>query len=233
MDDIDKKIRRLLRIPGILNWARQNFPRTDRTTEALRKLAAAEIQISLAPIYAICTRLVHREISYDDALAKISLYEGKYYREAGEEILPLFNEYVTSFQDEGLKDFRRLKAPFPLGRGANGKMSLVPVRPTYVTVREGRLHPVFMLGWVDAPLSWHQKRLVCAVIRRALLTQEDFLGSNAEIVTFPRSKGQKFRYQGGWKVSDFPDLSEEELREQVSIYNRAVSKVLEELISSR
>lgn len=229
METPEKKIARLLKIPGVLNWGRQNFPRTDDTRKALEKLAAAEIQISLGPIYALCARLVHREITYDDALDKAQSYSGKFYRNAGIEIIPLFQEYIEKNQDEGLKDFRRLKIPFPIGKNSEGKVSFVPVRPTFVTIRQGKLHPVFVLGWVDSPLTPDQLRLIAAVIRRALLTQQDFLGCDAEIVTFPRRKGQKVRCQGGWLVSQLGDLTDDQLIKQITIYNRALEQVVSSL----
>lgn len=228
MDGIEPKIARLLKIPGILNWARQNFPRTDQTERALQKLADADITISLGPIYGLCAKLAHRELSFDEAIEKASGYK-RFYREAAMEILPLFNEYVIKNQDEGVQDFRRLRVPFPIGRSAEGKVSAIPVRPTFVTIRQGRLHPVFVLGWIDSPLTVHQCRLVSAIVKRALLTQHDFAGSDAEVVTFPRYKREKRRYQGGWLISSFSDLTDDELVKQFDRYNLALSRVIERL----
>lgn len=228
METIDKKIARLLRIPGVLNWARQNHPRTDETEKALQKLADSAISVSLNPVYSLCAKLALREISYEEAYSRALRYN-EFHRNAAMEILPLFQEYIAKNQFEALDDFKSLRAPFPIGRNSEGKASVIPVTPTFVTIRQGKLHPVFVLGWVDAPLKDSQKRLVSAVVRRALLTQQDFLGCDAEIVSFPRFKGHKIRYQGGWLVSQFPDLEDDELQRLLQRYNIALERVLERI----
>lgn len=225
----EKKIKKLLNIPGVLNWARQNFPRRDDTRIALERLVASDLQISLNPIYSLCARIAYREVSYDAAFDKAAAYQGKFHRDAGTQIIPLFQEFLTKNQYEGVKDFRKLRIPFPIGKNPEGKVASVPVRPTFVTIRQGRLHPVFLLGWIDSPLTPHQVRLICAVIRRALLTQQDFLGCDAEIVTFSRGKGGGSRYLGGWLVSAYPDLTDAELARQVEVYNDALVEVLTKL----
>lgn len=225
MDQTERKIQRLMRIPGLLNWARQNFPRTDETRAALQKLADAELTISLGAIYALCAKVAYRELTYDEAFDK-ALHYKKFHREAATEILPLFQDYLVENQVEALAEFRRLRAPFPIGRTEDGKTSAIPVRPTFVAIRQGRLHPVFLLGWVDSPLSYHQKRLISAVVRRAVLSQQDFRGSDAEVVSFPRYKGHKIRYRGGWMISSFADFSDDELADQIRVYNDALKQVI-------
>lgn len=232
MEPVEKKIQRLLRIPGVLNWARQNFPRTDDTRKALQKLADAEINVSLAPVYALCAKVAYRDLSYEDAYNKALTYK-RFHRESATEILPLFQEYLAQNQVEAVLDFRRLRAPFPIGRTSEGKTSAIPVKPNFVRIREGKLHPVFLLGWVDSPLKTHQIRLISAIVRRALLTQEDFRGCDAEIVTFPRYKGYKERYRGGWLISQYQDLSDEELAGQIKRYNDALNIVIQDLINSK
>ena len=232
MTDNEKKISRLLKIPGVLNWARQNHPRLDDTRKALEKLANAEIQVSLSPIYSLCARMAYREISYEEALAKAQSYEGRFYRDAALEIVPLFQEYLEFNQAEAIEQFKRLRIPFPIGKNPEGKVASIPVRPTFVTIRDGRLLPVFLLGWVNSPLTYEQCRLISAIIRRALLTQQDFLGSDAEIVTFARKKKSDFRYRGGWLISAFQDLSEAELTKQIETYNQALELVLASMNSN-
>lgn len=228
MEKIEDKIKRISRIPGVLNWARQNFSRTDKTAAALKKLADAKITVSLNPVYNLCAKLAYREITFDSAFSKASGYEG-FLKNAASEILPLFQDYLVQNQVEAVPDFKEFRVPFPIGSNIDGKVASIPVRPTFVYVRDGRLRPIFLLGWVDTPLDYHQRRLISAIIRRAILTQQDFLGSDAEIVTFPRIKGTKQRYQGGWNISSFPDLSDEELSAQFSRYNKALQQVIKSL----
>lgn len=228
MDQIEKKIQRLTRIPSLLNWARQNHQRTDDTRKALQKLIDADLTISLGAVYTLCAKVAYRELTYDDAYDKALSYK-EFHRNAATEILPLFQDYLAKNQAEAVPEFRNLRAPFPIGRTAEGRTSTIPVRPAFVTIRQGKLHPVFLLGWVDSPLSYHQKRLVSAVVRRALLSQQDFRGCDAEVVTFPRFKGYKDRYLGGWMISAFPDLSDDELARQIQIYNSAVQQVIMDL----
>ena len=228
METIDKKISRLLRIPGVLNRARQNHPRTDQTEKALQKLADSGISVSLNPVYSLCAKIALREMTYEEAYEKALRYKS-FHRQSATEILPLFQDYIAKNQFEALPDFKNFRAPFPIGRNSDGKTSIIRVRPTFVTIRQGKLHPVFVLGWIDAPLRDFHKRLVSAIVRRALLTQQDFLGSDAEIVSFPRHKGHKIRYQGGWLVSQFPDLDDLELQKQIQRYNDALDRVIEQL----
>lgn len=228
MDPIEKKIARLLSIPGVLNWARQNFPRSDETEKAIQKFADAGISVSLNPVYALCEKMALREMTYEQAYAKAENYKS-FHRMAATEILPLFQDFIAKNQFEALSDFKGFRTPFPIGRRPDGKTSSIPVRPTFVTIRQAKLHPVFVLGWADSPLREHQRRLISSVIRRALLTQQDFLGSDAEVVTFSRFKGQKVRYQGGWLISQYPDLSDQELQSQIERYNLALMRVIDRI----
>lgn len=232
MEEIDRKIARILRIPGVLNWARQNFARTDDTTIALQKLVDAEIVVSLAPVYALCARVAYRELSYDQAFEKALTYK-HFHRNAAIEILPLFHEYLMENQIEALVDFKNFRAPYPIGRNASGQIAAIPVRPTFVTIKDGRLLPVFMLGWVNSPLKYSQRRLASAIIRRSILTQTDFRGSDAQIISFPRIKNTTVRQRGGWMNSDFEDLSDDQVLKQIGIYNKALNQVIEQLMQSR
>lgn len=230
METLEQKIIRISKIPGLINWARQNFLRKDKTRSSLEKLANNRIQISLSPVYRLCAKVAYREMTYDEAYEKALSYE-QYHRDSATQILPLFNEYISQNQIEAIKDFEGFSVPYPIGKSEEGRTLSIPVRPTFVTIRAGRLRPVFLLGWVDTPLDRHQCRLISAIIRRALLTQQDFLGCDAEIVTFPRLKFSTSRRRGGWLISNFQDYSDEELAQQFERYKTALAEVIAALHS--
>lgn len=226
METLDQKIARISRIPSLINWARQNHSRADKTTESLQKLADTKIQISLGAVYSLCAKLAYRKITYDEAWEKALTYQG-YPGKSATEILPVFNDYLTTRQIDAPDDFQGFQVSYPIGRSKDGKGTLyIPVRPTFVTIQAGRLIPVFLVGWVNSPLDFHQRRLIASIIRRSILTQQDFLGSDAEIVSFVRKKFGRDRQLGVWKVSQIPDYSDDELIAQFDRYTHALRDVI-------
>ena len=226
METSEKKIARVSRIPGLLNWARQNFARADKTQQSLQRIADSKIQISLGAVYALCAKLAYKKISYEDAFEKAQAYEG-FPGKSAREILPVFSDYISQRQIEAVADFEGFQIPFPIGkRPDNGKTLYIPIRPTFVTILEGKLRPIFLVGWVDSPLDFHQRRLIAAIIRRAILTQQDFIGCDVEIVSFARKKFSSARQLGVWKISQIPDYSDEELISQFDRYTTALRNVI-------
>ena len=232
METLEQKIARIRRIPSLINWARQNHARADKTRNNLQKLADSKISISLGAVYSLCAKLAYRQITYDEAWERALGYDG-YPGKSATEILPVFNEYLTNRQIEAPSEFQGFQVPFPIGKSEDGKGTLyIPVRPTFVSIQAGRLVPVFLVGWVNSPLDVHQRRLIASIVRRSILTQQDFLGSDAEIVSFVRRKFGKERQLGVWKASQFPDYSDEELLAQFARYTNALRHVIEYLKDS-
>ena len=113
---------------------------------------------------------------------------------------------------------------------------MIPVRPTFVYNREGKLTPVFIIGWSANALNGFQKRLLATMIQEAILTQEDFEGSDALVLFTPRmSFSKSAREVREMWVSKTWLLSEDELRKQFDCYGNAlddaVPVILRELAS--
>lgn len=229
MDDKLKKIQRVKKMASLLNWARQNFRRFDDTRKSIIEIADRPPQRSIGPVHKLCKELAYRRMTYDEVCAKTSSYSG-YLRMAADEVLPAFNDYFISNQIETVSDLESQRFKFPIGKTDDGKTRSVPIQPTYMGIRGDFPLPTFVLGWTKIPYNLHQKRLISTMIFRAILTQQDFLGSDAQVLTFPRTnKWSKAREPRGWMVSEFANMTDAELQEQFDRYNKAVRDVIKEL----
>ena len=228
MESNETKIKRVLKTAGVFNWARQNFQRFDDTLRQVWNIAEDPPRISLGPINKICTKLANREITFEDAMKQCEGYKG-HLRMAADEILPVFYNYLIENQIDTVSGFAEERYPYPFGRDEGGKVRTIPVQPTFIALQGERAIPTFVLGWTKPDFSYHQIRLISTIIADAVLTQQDFIGSDAMIITLPRSKWGKHREIRRWMVSSYANMSREELQTQFDRYNRAVRQVVEEL----
>jgi hypothetical protein len=231
MDEKSKNIHRVNKVAGLLNWARQNFRRFDDTRKSVLEIADNPPRRSIGPIHRLCRDIAYRRVTYEEACEKASPYSG-YLRMAADEVLPAFNNYFMSNQIETVPELDGQRFKFPIGKTESGKTRSVPIEPTYVAIRGDTLIPTFLLGWTKVPYDHHQKRLISTMISQAVLTQQDYLGCDAHVLTFPRTnKWSNGREPRGWMVSQYADMTDLELQEQFDRYNRAVSDVIKELES--
>lgn len=231
IDSLKKKIKRINDPLSLLNWARLNFRRLDDTQKSILNLADNPPRRSIAPIHKICKQIAYRQITFDEAFEKTEHYT-LYLKMVAEQVIPAFYEYFISNQIETVIELDEEKFKFPIGKYDNNKTKSVPISPTFISVRGDKIIPVFILGWAKIPYNHHQKRLISAIIRRAILTRQDFIGGDAQILTFARSKwSSNLREAGGWMVSQYDDMTGEEMQEQFDRYNKAVRRVVAELQS--
>lgn len=229
MDEKSKKIQRIKKVFELLNWARHNFRRTDDTRNSLREIADNPPRRSIAPVHRLCREIAYRRLTYDEAIEKASAYKG-YLKMAANEVLPAFNSYFTSNQIETVPELELERFKFPIGKAEDGKTRAVPIEPTYIAIRGDKLIPTFLLGWTKIPYNHHQKRLISTMILQAVLTRQDFIGGDAQVLAFPRTnKWSKAREPRCWMVSEYANMSEAELQEQFDRYNKAVRDVIAEL----
>jgi hypothetical protein len=228
MNKIEEVIRRLRRPPSVANWVRHNFKRSDRTRRGLLNFAKAPPLYSLSDIYGICGAIVTDQLSFHQAMRCLEGVKDKRAKEAGKEIVPLFHKFAQEAQLDGLAAFKGFSSPYPIGRANNETLS-IPVTPTFTILNEGKLVPVFVIGWASMPLNDYQKRLLSTIIHDAILTQQDFIGSDALIVCTPRNKRTKARDLMTWKATEYADLSQDELQEQFSRYRSALEEVIRAL----
>lgn len=227
MENNETKIRRVLRTAGVFNWARQNLPRFDETLQQVWNIAESPPRMSLGPINRLCTELANRTITLEEAFEKCEGYEG-YLRMSADEILPVFSKYLQDNQIETITGYDDAY-PYPFGKDEEGKTRTIPVKPNFITLQNETPIPTFILGWTKASFSFHQMRLISTIISEAILTQQDFIGSDAMVITLPRSKWGKNREIRRWWVSAYANMTREELLAQFDRYNRAVQQVVDEL----
>jgi hypothetical protein len=229
MTNLEKAIKRLAKPPSVANWTRHNFRRLDKTREGLLRFVRVPPKHSLGDVYMICSAIVADGISLQQAEACVDRVKHPLTREAAREIIPTFFAYAKEQQLEGLPAFKGFSAPYPIGRAADGSTLLVPVTPTFTLLDRGVLKPVFLIAWAKLALDDYQKRLLSTIIRNAILTQQDFLGSDATVVCMPRHRLSQARVVRAWSVSEYAQLSDDELQEQFMRYQAALAAVIRTL----
>jgi hypothetical protein len=229
MDDPEAAIKRLLNLPSVINWARHNKRRLDDTRRRLFAFAIRPPRHSLKPVGDICANLASKKISLGRATELIDQISRPVTRIAAREIIPAFAHEAGRRNFEAVPELRGFEIPYPIGRNPDGKLMLVPIRPTFVLIENEKLRPVFMVGWATLKLDDYQKQLISSIICRSLLTHQNFLDSDAEILCFPRIKGTKVRQTQTWTARAYDILSEDNLREQFERYSTALQQVIRRL----
>ena len=231
METVETKIKRLLKTPGIFNFARQNKERYDDTLREVRRIVDHPPQRSLKPVADICSALANRQVSFDEAIDATAHYQG-YLRMAADEVIPALDNYLTNNQFEVAPELAEDRHKYPYARDLGGAARAVPITPTFVTIEKGMLMPNYLLCWANVGFNWHQARLICSILSDGILTLEDYLGSNGRIIFLRRGRWEGIREVETWMISDYADMSRREIEEQFQRYNRAVAQVLDELQSS-
>lgn len=227
MESVETKIKRVMRTAGVLNWARQNYPRYDRTRLEVLKMADNPPRRSLRTIDRHCRDLANRSATYEEIQERCGSYTG-YLRMAADEVIPAFHDYFTANQIETLPELCDERFLFPIGKDENGKTRTIPVSPTFYAIRGETLLPTFVLAWATVPYTLYQMRLISSIIFNAILTRQGYIGGDAMVLTFPRDKW-KTRRPASWLVSRYADMDVDALQTQFDRYNRAVSDVVAEL----
>lgn len=229
MKNSEQAVKRILRPPSVANWVSHNHRRLDKTKNGLLRFAQVPPKHSLGSVYEICEGIVTDRISFEQAMKCVDSVKHPLTRQAAREIIPVFFSYAQSCQLDGLPIFKDFRSPYPIGRSADGSTITVPVIPTFTILRDDRPTPVFMIGWASRQLTGYQKQLLSTVIHNAILTQQDFIGSDALIVRTPRSKLTNTRTIQDWWVRDYPLLTDDELHAQFQRYGQAVADVVRTL----
>jgi hypothetical protein len=172
--------------------------------------ALGRSRMALAKVYEIVAAYATLGIDKRTAFKSLATISDPGVRALGDEILSTLLPWIDDEGFAGIQVFHDMIASFPIGRGV-----VVPVKPTFVMLRDGKLEPVFVIGWTNIPFSPYQKRLLATIIHEAILTQEGFEGSDATVIFVPRvgSKSRE-RYVRAWKVSEQYLLEDHELRAQ-------------------
>ena len=228
MENSKTKIERLLKTPGVFNWARQNRPRYDDTLLEVRKLVDYPPQRSLQPINLLIKKVANRKMTFEEAVDASAEYKG-YFRMAADEILPALDDYLTQRQIEVADEYFDDRTRYPFARNSDGTVRSMPIGPTFVGIENDRLIPSYVLAWAAPKFSLHQARLICTIIADGILTLEDFIGSDGRVIFLKRNKWGGPRIVETWRVSDYATMTREELEEQFDRYNRAVAAIITDL----
>jgi hypothetical protein len=179
----------------------------------------------LREVYSICEAIVTDQIALDQAEKCIEYITDLKAKEAARDIIPLFYAYAHETRFDGLAAFKGFSTPYPLGKGPDGNNISIPVTPTFIILQGRSLVPVFVIGWAAMTFDDYQKQLMSTIIKDALLTQEDFLGSDALVVCTPKLKRTNARHLVEWRASDYGCLTEDQLQDQLSRYRNALEDV--------
>ncbi len=229
MDDVEKKVQKLLNLPNLVNWVRHNKRRLDDTVFQVREFAIDGPRHSLQPVQKLCANLAYGKIDQVEAIRLAGEFSRPIIKAAAKEVIPAFCAYLKTSNIQGVPDLEGFAAMYIIGKKPNGEPLLVPVKPTFIGIKNELLTPVFTIPWASFNLDPFQKHLLSTIVCDAILTQQDFLSSDAEIVAFPRIKNTKTRYQRGWNARQYDLLTEDDLLAQFERYSQALKIVIAEL----
>ena len=229
MDPIQQKIDRLLAPRSVINWTSINFPRSDETEEAIWKIANLLNLPSLNSIYARCSRLAYRETTFEDEVEKVNRSQSSYIRTMGSEILPAFQDFLSTRQIEAIPDLRGFSDYIHIYIGEDIPDFPITIRPSFIAIEDGKLTPYFIIGWSDLSLSPYQKQLLSTAICNSILTHQDFIGSDAIIVVMPRMKYSNARDVRWWKARSYAALTDDQFAEQASRFQSGLINTIRRL----
>ncbi len=215
---VEQKIAQIKRPPSLPNWVRLNDPRRDETTRKIARFVLGKPRHALAKIYQLVADKVTFGLPDATVFHALRMIGNERVEALGEEILEALLPWLDEHDFKGIQVFHDMVAPFPIGRGI-----VVPIKPTFVTLQHGKLTPVFVIGWTKMPFSDFHKRLFASLVHRAILTQEDFVGSDALVICVPRIQpGHPQRRVRHWWVNDRAMLSDQELATQFDRFGNAL-----------
>lgn len=211
------------RPPSLANWVRLNNRRRDETALRISRFVLSKPRHALAQVYRFLADYVTLGISAATVRSSIDNLTNPLVRRLGHEIATALLPWFAKHGIEGVQAFDGMVERYPIGRNIS-----IPVRPTFVYLKDGMLTPVFIVGWSSNPLTGYQKRLMATMIQQAILTQEDFEGSDALVLFTPRQKySETARDVGEMWVSNCWLLTDEQLRKQFDCYGNALDDAIQ------
>lgn len=229
MTELEKRKRKLLNLPSVENWARNNRPRFDDTLFALANFDKNPPRFGLREVRMLCALLVQGKLTFAEAIEKIESIRHPAVRASARQVLPAFASYLKRNPIEGLEVFDGFRMTYPIGPRPGGGTLAIPISPTFVGVRDGALMPVFVIPWASLSFDDFQKKLMSSILKDALLSHQEFIGSDCEIVAFPKMEHEEVRYECSWGVRSYASMDREDLSRQFSIFGRALSKLIEDM----
>jgi hypothetical protein len=224
-NDLGAIMTKLKQPPSVPNWARYNYPSVSKTTKAITSFALGFPSHSLFSIYPVIGDMITFGTPEVDALKGIGRIKDPKVRQLGREIIHAFAAFNRANKLEGLQIFEDFSGHFRVARDI-----LVPVKPTFIILEQGRPTPVFFIGWTSMPFSDRQKRLLTTAIDDAVLSFGDFKGARGHILCAPRPKGSKSeRIIRHWTTDDHPRFAADDLNDQLQCYASALDLAAPEI----
>lgn len=220
MIDPHKAIEKLRRPPAVQNWVKNLRKRTDDTAHSLYNTAVNGPRHSLKQVTDIIRQAIVDGIDDETAFKCNALIKNPRTRAYGRQILTAFLPYARERGWRGIQIFKNLAEYYPVAANVD-----VPVRPTFVINDNGKIIPYFVICWAEIGLSHYQRRILTTVVQDAILTLEEFQGSQAVIVCVPRHAFSKTeRHIVEWNLTDYAPLSPDEKAELFERYGNALAE---------
>lgn len=214
----EQRVQEMRRPPSLANWVRLNDRRRDETALRITRFVLSKPRHALGQVYQLIADYVTLGRDATNVRKGIDLITNPLVRKLGHEIATALIPWLDENDIKGVRAFDGMIERYPIGRGI-----MIPVKPTFVYNRDGKLTPVFIIGWTSSSLSVFQKRLLATMINEVILTQEDFEGSDALILFVPRMKFSKsHREVREMWIGKSSLLTKDELRAQFHCYGNAL-----------
>ncbi|MFC4292929.1 hypothetical protein ACFOWX_10945 [Sphingorhabdus arenilitoris] len=225
---LPKLLKKLSRPPAVHNWVKNIRPRRDATAFALHNFAINPPRTSLLSTVSICVAIVVDGISITQALKCSDSIKDPAAQQRAKWILKAFHSEKERKGWAGIQIFRDMIEFFPVSAGVR-----VPVKPTFVVNDNGKLVPYFLICWAKMDLTPYQKRILSTLISEAILSLEEFRGSDAVIICTPVAAYSKNeRSIQTWKASGWPVLNDEEKQALFDRYAGAMADAEKMIIES-
>ena len=228
MKSANKIIAKLRRPPAAHNWVKTMWPRQDDTAHALHRFAINPPRTSLLQTVNICTQIVVDGISLEQALKCADGIKDPSAGDRAKWILRSFYPVAKSNNWQGIQIFRDMVEFYKVSADVR-----VPVKPAFVLNEDGKLTPYFLICWARMDLTDYQRRILSTLITEAILSLEEFVGSDATIICTPTTRFSKRERQVVmWNASDWPVLDFDEKQELFDRYAAALDDAERMIIES-
>lgn len=209
---------KLKRPPHVPNWVRYNHPDTERTAKALVSFVKSAPQHTYEHALQLIHDMLARLLDPAQALTLARQRGRANSRALVEDLLQAFLESGDLERLAGVRVYDEIRERFRISRDIS-----VPVRPVVTLLKDGRLKPIFVVGWKSVPLDRFQIRLMMTILEDALFSHTDFLDAEGEFLLYPQnSQGQ--REPMTWRRGDYDLLSSSELQEQMDVFIHALQQ---------
>jgi hypothetical protein len=188
----------------------------------------------LGQVRTLCATLAKGDLSFNEVMEKVEAIGHPSVRSSAREVLPAFADYIRQRPIEGLDAFDDFRITYPIGPRPGGGTLSIPIMPTFVGVRNGELVPVFVIPWASLSFDDFQKTLTSSILKDAVLSHQQFIGCDGEIVAFPKVENDEVRedvrYECSWGIRSYASMDREDLNRQFSVFGTALFKVIDEMI---